>query len=70
MIKTYQATISIAASVINKNKDPIEAICYYLENLGGLGIHVDSIQLNPSDQEIPSSVNQEDFIKLTKHNTV
>jgi hypothetical protein len=69
MIRTYIATIHVAASVIG-GKDPTDTIRSYLEHLNGLGIHVDSIQLDPPEQEIPSTINQEDLIKLTENSIV
>ena len=70
MIRTYKAIVHIAASMVPGGKDPVGIIRGYLEHLSGLGIHVDSIQLDPPDQETPSAVDSDDLIKLTEHNTV
>jgi hypothetical protein len=69
VIRIYKAIVHIAASYTG-DKDPTPIICEYLEHLNGLGICVDSIELDPPDQEIPSSINKEDLMKLTENSMI
>ena len=69
MIQTFKAEIHLAVSTF-AGQNSENSIREFLEHLSGLGIHVDSIKLDPPDQEIPSSVNQNDLTKLIKQNTI
>ena len=64
MIRTYKAEIGIAVSMIPGEKDPEKIIRSFLEHLNGVSVHVDSIRLDPPDQEIPSSISQDDIARL------
>lgn len=70
MIRTYKAIVHIAASVMPGGEDPIASIREYLEHLNGIGMRVDSIQLDPPDQEIPSSIDKNDLVNLIENSMI